>query len=104
MVHTILKITQLRLHNTALDKMDIYVDESGLADIKEDSSMVFRFNMPVDVMQKIRNAPGVISVTIKNDSVGKYDEHIFPHNPRYPWNNDNFGPLTLPKKGCHYKS
>lgn len=91
------------INNTALDKLDIYVDESGLADIKEDSTMVFRFNMPVDVMQKIRNSPGVISVVIKNDSIGKYDEHIFPHNPHYPWNNDNFGPLTLPKKGATVK-
>jgi len=85
------------MNNAALDKYDIYVDESGLVDIKQDT-LIFRFNMPVDVMQTIKNFSGVVSVTIKNDSAGYYDKQIFPHNPRYPWNNDNFGPITLPKK------
>jgi len=30
---------------------------------------------------------------------GKYDAQIFPHNDRFKWNLDNFGPLKLPKKG-----
>jgi signal peptidase I len=30
---------------------------------------------------------------------GIYDAEIFPHNERFKWNLDNFGPLTLPKKG-----
>jgi len=25
---------------------------------------------------------------------------IFPHDPRYKWNEDNFGPLWIPKKGA----
>jgi signal peptidase I len=50
-------------------------------------------------MQKVQNFAGVLSVIEKIDSAGKYDPYIFPHNPRYPWNNDNFGPLTIPKKG-----
>jgi hypothetical protein len=24
---------------------------------------------------------------------------IFPHNPNYTWNEDNYGPLWIPKKG-----
>ncbi len=30
---------------------------------------------------------------------GEYSSSIFPHNPKFPWNNDNFGPITLPKEG-----
>lgn len=25
--------------------------------------------------------------------------HIFPFSPRYPWNGDDYGPLTVPRKG-----
>lgn len=28
------------------------------------------------------------------------DMHIFPHDARYPWSEDNFGPLWIPAKGA----
>ena len=28
-----------------------------------------------------------------------YDPDIFPHDKRYAWNNDNFGPLYIPEAG-----
>lgn len=31
---------------------------------------------------------------------GRYDYRTFPHSPAYPWNFDNFGPLTIPKAGA----
>lgn len=85
-----------------LDKLDIYVSEAYLRDIKGDT-MEYMLNMPVDVMQRVQNIPGVISVTKMNSPAGQYDMHIFPHNSRYPWNNDNFGPITLPKAGATIK-
>ncbi|MHB8260370.1 MAG: signal peptidase I [Bacteroidia bacterium] len=85
-----------------LDKLDIYVSEAYLRDIKGDT-MEYMLNMPVDVMQRVKNIPGVISVIKMNYPAGQYDAHIFPHNPRYSWNNDNFGPLTLPKEGATIK-
>ena len=30
---------------------------------------------------------------------GYYDESVFPHDPRYAWSSDNFGPIFIPKKG-----
>ena len=33
------------------------------------------------------------------ESAGWYDPEVFPHNPKFKWNIDNFGPLKLPKKG-----
>ncbi|MBO4645311.1 MAG: signal peptidase I [Bacteroidales bacterium] len=29
-----------------------------------------------------------------------YNSDIFPHDPRYAWNKDNFGPVTIPQKGA----
>ncbi|MCK4881219.1 MAG: signal peptidase I, partial [Bacteroidales bacterium] len=30
---------------------------------------------------------------------GQYDRDNFPHDKRYPWNLEYYGPLTIPKKG-----
>jgi signal peptidase I len=85
-----------------LDKLDIYVDEAHMVDIKGDT-MVYMLNMPVDVVERVKNIPGVVSIIKMNSPVGQYDMHIFPHKPSYPWNNDNFGPITLPKAGATIK-
>jgi len=85
-----------------LDKLDIYVgsnSEAYLTNIMGDT-MEYMLNMPVDVMQRVKNIPGVISVVKRNQPAGQFDQHIFPHNARYPWNNDNFGPITMPKQGA----
>ena len=33
------------------------------------------------------------------DKEGSYDMNIFPHDARYAWNKDNFGPIVIPQKG-----
>jgi signal peptidase I len=38
-------------------------------------------------------------VTPVIDPAGNYDAAVFPHDAKFKWNQDNFGPLTLPKKG-----
>ncbi len=34
---------------------------------------------------------------------GIYDQSVFPHDPRYAWSSDNFGPIYIPKKGVTVK-
>jgi signal peptidase I len=85
-----------------LDKLDIYVGEAFERGSHGDT-VEYMLNMPVDVMERVKNIPGVISVQKMNFPAGQYDESIFPHNPRYPWNNDNFGPLVIPKAGATIK-
>ncbi len=85
------------------DKFDMNVDEGALAqdspDPSDTATVVYRLNMTVQVAAKVKNLFSVISMTEKIDSAGIYDHSIFPHNPRYSWNNDNFGPLLIPKAG-----
>ena len=53
-----------------------------------------------DNAEKIRALPGIVSVEpINRYTKGQYDRDIFPHDERYPWNLEYFGPLTIPKKG-----
>jgi signal peptidase I len=50
--------------------------------------------------EKIRSLPGIVSVEPVNlFTEGQYDRDIFPHDERYAWNLEYFGPLTIPEKG-----
>jgi len=85
-----------------LDELDIYVTEADLANTKTDTC-IYVLNMPVDVMEKVKQIQGVISVEKKIEPKGERDMQIFPHNAAYKWNNDNFGPLQIPAKGMKLK-
>ena len=39
-------------------------------------------------------------LNVKIDPKGVYSSEIFPHDPRYKWNKDNFGPVVIPEKGA----
>jgi signal peptidase I len=52
---------------------------------------------------KISGFVNVTSVVPQLQRVGEYASYIFPHNPAYPWNMDNFGPLLIPSKGLTVK-
>ena len=88
-----------------LDKLDIYVT-SGEADLvnTQTDTCTYLLNMPRNVMAEVKKMEGVISVDVKIEKKGDADNiSIFPHNKSYPWNNDNFGPLQIPKEGITLK-
>ena len=89
------------LSNVALlDELDIYVSEAGKVPSPENiDTSYYDLNMPSEVAAKVAKMSGVYSVSKKIEPVGHYDYRVFPHNPAYAWNNDNFGPLLLPKAG-----
>ena len=92
----------LQVDELFLDKHDIYVTEAYVKKSGDDTT-IYTFNMPADVALQIQNTPGVLKVEKYIEPKGEYSPSIFPHNPRYPWNNDNFGPITLPKEGMTVK-
>ncbi|MBI2723190.1 MAG: hypothetical protein HYX39_13535 [Bacteroidetes bacterium] len=83
---------------TALDSLDIYVTEVGIAAIAKDT-VVYRLNMPAHVAARVKNMADVISIERKIDKKNDIDNSVFPHNASYAWNNDNFGPLQIPREG-----
>ena len=48
----------------------------------------------------IAKNPIVKSITKNIEPNGIYDESVFPHNVQYKWNQDNYGPIYIPKKGA----
>jgi signal peptidase I len=95
-------VTPLNTHAlsnyTLLDDLDIYVSEAGKLGENRDTNY-YDLKMPVDVAEKVKQIPGVYTVKKKVEPQNYYDYRVFPHDPAFAWNNDNFGPLQIPKAG-----
>ncbi len=52
-----------------------------------------------EMVAQLRANPQIDSVVKIVEPKGDRDLNIFPQNPDYPWNNDNFGPIFIPAKG-----
>jgi signal peptidase I len=55
--------------------------------------------MSAEAANLLKTYSNVKSVTPIIAPAGTYDAQIFPHNEKFKWNLDNFGPIRLPKKG-----
>lgn len=67
--------------------------------IGQSSPNVFEMIIPTEHLAEIRSYSNVKSVVPVIQKSGVYDPNVFPHNEKFKWNEDNFGPLVLPKRG-----
>lgn len=81
-----------------LDRYDIYITEARLMVTQGDTNY-YNLNMPRHVAEQIKQIPGVVEVKRYIEEAGLREVSIFPHDKAYAWNNDNFGPLQIPKAG-----
>lgn len=73
---------------------------------KEELDKIGLINLSSAVVDEVRNNPQVLKLEplIYKDGKANLQNEIFPHSPAdYPWNQDNFGPLYIPKKGATIK-
>ena len=69
-----------------------------LADVRNNPNYIFPLTKEGAV--RLKSLPGITSVDPVSTSMeGQYDQDIFPHDERYPWNLEYFGPLKVPQKG-----
>ena len=61
---------------------------------------MFVYPLVKENVEKIKALPCVKSVTRIIKPKGFRETYIFPHDERYRWNEDNFGPLYVPKRGA----
>ncbi len=57
------------------------------------------FKLTDEQLNKVKSYSYVQSVTLDIDSPKVWSYAVYPNHPKVPWNKDNFGPLTIPKKG-----
>ncbi len=88
------------LNRRKLEKLGI-----SRTDIKRNINKDFAWEIPLtkDNLKIIKNYRNVVSVNKIIMPQGYYDFSVFPHDIRYKWNLDNFGPLYIPKKGATIK-
>jgi signal peptidase I len=55
--------------------------------------------IPTDSYSQVKNFSNVKSVTQVNEPKGEADIRIFPQSTLFKWNEDNYGPILIPKKG-----
>ena len=81
------------INNAALEKLDIAHSE-----IEESDA---RYIIPLTAAQfKKMDALKIIQSKERSLFPADYsDPAIFPHDPKFPWNIDNFGPICIPQKG-----
>jgi len=79
------------------------LQEMGLSlyDIKKSRFSPSQFIFPLEEknVSKIKSFPNVKSVEKIENPVNIGVKYIFPHDTSFHWNEDNFGPLWIPKKG-----
>ncbi len=82
----------------ALDKMNISLDDRHSFPESQ-----YLFPLTDENRKKMADMTNVTAVEKMSTPKEVTDPNIFPFSPDYPWNVDNFGPLTVPKKGTTVK-
>ncbi|WP_369047572.1 signal peptidase I [Tenacibaculum sp. UWU-22] len=60
----------------------------------------YDLNLTDDEAALIAKNPIVKSITKNIEPAGNYHEDLFPHDSRYRWSTDNYGPIYIPQKGA----
>lgn len=74
-----------------LEDMDI--------DVQRATENDYLFQMTAEEAKVIRSWANVKQVMPILRPKSAYNPDIFPHDPNFKWNQDNFGPIILPKRG-----
>ena len=70
---------------------------------REEAFGIYTLHMTYEQAKIVRAWSNVKSVRPEISEVNVPSPAIFPHDPRYKWNEDNFGPLVVPGKGLTIK-
>ncbi len=81
------------INNLMLSKMDVTEE---VITINNDKYVI---TLTDESAEKLRSFVNVKEVKRYIKEKGIYEPYIFPFDSIYPWNEDNFGPITIPKAG-----
>ncbi|HEY0177211.1 MAG TPA: signal peptidase I [Pedobacter sp.] len=66
---------------------------------QQSDNSTYEMIIPKEHLAAFKGFSYIKSVTPVVEPAGSYDVAVFPHNEKFKWNEDNFGPLLLPKRG-----
>lgn len=71
----------------------------GIEVLQQNEINTYVMIIPTSSLKTFKGYSFIKSVQPEVAPAGSYDAQIFPHNEKFKWNLDNFGPLLLPKRG-----
>ncbi len=75
------------------------ITRHGITEWGQAGRGIYMMAMTEDTARGIARLSNVIEVEKNMRRKGQGENHIFPHQPDFSWNEDNFGPLFIPAKG-----
>ncbi len=87
-----------RINPKAFERMKVSQSDQSMI-----SGTVYLLPLTTENAKLISGFANVTGVDMELKREGEYAPYIFPHNPDIRWNEDNFGPLTVPSKGTTVK-
>ena len=88
-----------RINPKAFERMNVSKSDQSLML----SGTVYSVPLTKDNSELITGFANVTGVEADYKRSGEYYSAVFPHDQQYRWNEDNFGPLWIPKKGATVK-
>ena len=82
----------------AFERMNIYRSDQSM--ISGSAYLLPLTKINAETIGRFSNVTEVSPVMARE---GEFAPHIFPYNPVYAWNEDNFGPIWIPSKGAVVK-
>jgi signal peptidase I len=82
------------LNPDILQQMGVSLSDLGAPN----ASGIYRLPLTAENAAKIGAFGNVVSV-VRDEAMDPLPQVYFPHDERYPWTQDNFGPIWIPKKG-----
>jgi signal peptidase I len=73
--------------------------EMNIEVLSQYDNQTFLMSIPATALETFKSYPFIKKVASSVQASGAYDPQIFPHNPKFAWNLDNFGSLVIPAKG-----
>jgi signal peptidase I len=67
--------------------------------MQQQTANLYVMVIPNEHLAQFKNYTNIKSVAPVREVAGMYNPEVFPHNEHFKWNQDNFGPLVMPKKG-----
>ncbi len=67
--------------------------------VQQSAANTYEMIIPTEHLATLKSYSNIKSITPFIVYAGVYDPAIFPHNEKFKWNVDNYGPIILPKKG-----
>ncbi len=76
------------------------IQRLDISDWRQINQNTYMLSMTAHAARELEQLDYVSSVQRDIRPQGAGERHIFPHRPKFAWNEDNFGPLYIPAKGA----